>query len=380
MGIFMETGTGRSFRKFLGNSALIAISALITIFLFSILLLSAGSAHAREMPYFWKGIRPLGMGGAFTAVADDYNALLYNPAGLDKVQHWSFALLNPMVEFGENSRNLYKDMKDTDFDDTTEVTELLRKHVGEYQHVRASEFPYFVKQHFGFGVLGQATANVEVNDLQYPAADINAVADVAGVFGLGFGFLDDHALRVGGSAKYINRHRLEETYTAIQIADDNLDDTIKDDQADGAGLGFDLGCMYTFPVPLKPTAALVIQNIGGTKLGDAGEIPQQINLGVGMHFDYSFISVNAGLDAMDITRNVNEDEKDFCRRLHMGAESWLGKRLALRVGLYQGYVSAGVTLDLWVLKLDYANYAEEVGVYAGQRVDRRNVVQLSLGW
>ena len=87
-----------------------------------------------------------------------------------------------------------------------------------------------------------------------------------------------------------------------------------------------------------------------------------------------------GLDVMDITRNVNEDEKDFFRRLHMGAESWLGKRLALRLGLYQGYVSAGATLNLWIFKLDYANYAEEVGAYAGQRVDRRNVAQLSLGW
>jgi len=374
MEIFMETCMGtcmRSlFRKFLWSMV-----AFVTI-----LLLSGGSVQAREMPYFWKGIRPLGMGGAFTAIADDYNALCYNPAGLDKVQHWSFSLLNPMIETGENSQNLYKDIKDTEFDNTSEVNKLLRKHLGENQHVRASVFPYFVKQHFGFGVLGQATINAEVNNPQYPEADISAVGDVAGVFGLGFGFLDNHALRVGGSAKYIQRQRLQQTYTAIQIADENFDETIKDDAVDGTGLGFDLGAMYTFPVTLKPTAALVIQNVGGTKLGDAGEIPQQVNLGAGLHFDYGFMSINAGLDAMDITKNVNKDEKDFFRRLHMGAESWMGKRLALRLGVYQGYFSAGATLNLWILKLDYANYAEEVGAYAGQAVDRRNVVQISLGW
>lgn len=373
MEMFMKACMRTLVHKFLWS--MVAFVTIVTI-----LLLSGGSAQAREMPYFWKGIRPLGMGGAFTAISDDYNALFYNPAGLDKVPHWSFSLLNPMIEAGENSQNLYKDIQDTEFDNTTQVTDLLRKHVGEHQHVKAAVFPCFVKQHFGFGVLGQATVDAEVNNPQYPEADISAVGDVAGVFGLGFGFLANHALRVGGSAKYIQRQRLQQTYTAIQIADNNFDETIKDDVLDGAGLGFDLGAMYTFPVPLKPTAALVIQNVGGTKLGDAGEIPQQVNLGAGLHFDYSFISVNAGVDAMDITKDVNEDEKDFFRRLHMGAESWLGKRLALRLGLYQGYVSAGATLNLWILKLDYANYAEEVGVYAGQRVDRRNVVQLSLGW
>src|SRR5438045_1286820 len=32
------------------------------------------------------GARPVGMGGAFTAIADDSNAPLYNPAGLVQIQ------------------------------------------------------------------------------------------------------------------------------------------------------------------------------------------------------------------------------------------------------------------------------------------------------
>ena len=31
-----------------------------------------------------KGIRPMGMGGAFTAIADDENAVFYNPAGISQ--------------------------------------------------------------------------------------------------------------------------------------------------------------------------------------------------------------------------------------------------------------------------------------------------------
>lgn len=346
----------------------------------TILLLAAGSVQAREMPSFWKGVRPLGMGGAFTAIADDHNALFYNPAGLDKVARVSFAVLNPMIEVGKNGQKLYQDIQDTDFDQTEEVTALLREHMGEHQHVRTSLFPHFVMQHFGFGVLGQGAIDAEINDPGWPNVRANALVDVAGVGGAGFGFLEDHALRVGISAKYINRQCLDKVYYAEDIADDDFDQQIEDDTLDGAGLGFDIGTQYTFPVFLKPTVALVVQNLGGTGLGDAGRISQQINLGTGLNYRKGIISVNAGLDLMDITKNVNKNESDFFRRLHMGAESWLANRLAVRLGLYQGYASFGVGLNLWVLKLDYANYAEEIGAYAGQTADRRHVAQLSLGW
>jgi len=56
------------------------------------------------------------------------------------------------------------------------------------------------------------------------------------------------------------------------------------------------------------------------------------------------------------------------------------KFLAVRAGLNQGYLSAGATLDLWVLRFDFATYSEEIGAYAGQREDRRYVAQITVGW
>lgn len=50
-----------------------------------VLLASAVGAWAQESAAFLKvgvGARPLGMGGAYTAIADDVNALSWNPAGL----------------------------------------------------------------------------------------------------------------------------------------------------------------------------------------------------------------------------------------------------------------------------------------------------------
>ena len=52
----------------------------IVALLVSILFLGTGNAHALFNSTYW-GVRPLGMGGAFTAVADDANAPMYNVAG-----------------------------------------------------------------------------------------------------------------------------------------------------------------------------------------------------------------------------------------------------------------------------------------------------------
>src|ERR1041384_8654190 len=48
-------------------------------------LFSARALFAAFLDTGW-GARPVGMGGAFTAIADDSNSPLYNPAGLVQVQ------------------------------------------------------------------------------------------------------------------------------------------------------------------------------------------------------------------------------------------------------------------------------------------------------
>src|ERR1035437_10950614 len=49
------------------------------------LLAPAASLFAAFLDDGW-GARPIGMGGAFTAIADDSNAPMYNPAGIVQVQ------------------------------------------------------------------------------------------------------------------------------------------------------------------------------------------------------------------------------------------------------------------------------------------------------
>ncbi|HLB95273.1 MAG TPA: hypothetical protein VJK28_03760, partial [Nitrospiria bacterium] len=68
------------------------------------------------------------------------------------------------------------------------------------------------------------------------------------------------------------------------------------------------------------------------------------------------------------------------KRLHLGVEYQLPTIFAFRAGFNQGYFSFGATADVWILKLAYAYYIEEIGAYAGQQPNRRHAAQLSLGF
>jgi hypothetical protein len=348
------------------------------ILLFLVVVI-APLAHGRELPKFFEGVRPLGMGGAFTAVADDENAVFYNPAGLDRVARWGMGVVNPLVEVGENGYDFARDALDTDYNDTSEVTKLIRDYAGESEHARLALFPHFVMRHLGVGVLGQINATLQPNNvIGYPELAVDALETLSGHVGVGFGFLEG-ALRVGATAKYVKAYRLRERYTALQISGADFEDRVRDDLAEGGGVGLDVGAMVTAPVLLKPTLAVVVQNLADTDLGDAGELPQQINVGVSVTQKISWLTLTGAADWVDIATDLGNDE-DTYKRLHFGLEGKLGRFLALRAGLYQGYGSLGASVDLRALRLDYATYAAELGRTAGDRADRRHVIQLTVGW
>ncbi len=350
----------------------------VALILAALATLAALPAAARELPAFFKGTRPLGMGGAFTAVADDANALFYNPAGLDRIEQWRVEVINPQLEVGEGGFDFARDAMDTDFSDAGDVTRLIRDYVGESEHYRASLLPNYVRRHFGVGVLAQFETNFQPNNIAFPEMDIEALQTFSAHLGCGFGFFDG-VLRVGAAGKYVHRYRLDQVYTAVEIAADDFDQRVKDDLQDDGGFGFDAGLMLAPPWVLEPILAVVVQNIGDTDLGAAGDLPQQINLGLSFQHAFDWLTLVAAADWVDVTNDVGDDD-DTYKRLHFGLEGQFARYLSLRGGLYQGYTSLGATLDFRLVRLDYATYAEELGSAAGDKDDRRHVFQLTLGW
>jgi hypothetical protein len=230
------------------------------------------------------------------------------------------------------------------------------------------------------GALGSASFDTEIRNPAWPQADVDYVQDLAALGGVGFQ-VPATGLRLGASVKMVQRTSLTNTYTAADIADENFEDRIEQDQETGSGISMDVGAIYTLPFwkIVDTDLALVVQNLPQMDMGDAKDMKSQTNFGLAVSKSFAKFRLVGALDYHDIFMNLEEDN-DIGKRLHLGLELKMPVFFSVRAGLNQGYWSAGASLDFRLVRIDFASYAEEVGAYAGQREDRRYVGQITIGW
>ena len=360
-------------------------TVLVRAVLLAIMISVCNPAESNAILY--EGIRPLGMGNAFTAVADDENAVFYNPAGLSYISSFTIGVLNPRIGVATDSIDLIDDAGDTDFDVTAEVADLLREYTGKPQHASLGLFPHMGLNLFEsgvlFGVLSQVSADIEIRNPTWPESHIHLNADVAPVVGAGLRIPTVEGLRIGAAMKYLYRNSLNEMYTPAQIAADDFEDIVEDDLHTGSGVSIDIGAIYEMPelIPFVDSTrfGLAALNLPDMSMGDATKVKHQVNAGMAVEKTLlPWCSVVGAFDIHDITYSAI-DGSQISRRIHMGAELRVPV-VSIRAGVNDGYLSAGGTLDLKIFKLDLATYAIEQGAYAGQKDDRRYVAQIFFGW
>jgi len=334
----------------------------------------APGAAATQFPLLYQGTRALGMGGAYTAVANDSGSLMYNPAGLARVDGFQMDLINLEAESSEGAVNLVKDLQDLNGNDVTTATAVIRSHVGEHFRVRADTFPNVVMPGFGVGVLAQASADVEFHSLVNPRVDLDARADTVGVVGAAHKFGPAKDLALGATAKIARRQGAQTSFTAVDLASDQFEPFNNLDQVE-TDFAFDLGAMYSPALPLSPTFGVAGLNLTDLDFGPLGTVPYQINVGLALNPKFGPLGVTLAADWVDVTNQLPGDT-DLRKRTNLGAELRLWKFLAVRGGLHQDYYTAGATVDLWVVKVDFATYGEEQGAFGGQREDRRYIARV----
>lgn len=187
---------------------------LIAAFLFGCSFATSAHAakYAGEAFTLGAGARALGLGGAYTPIADDPTAIYYNPAGLALVTKDQLSLLHSET-FGS--------LLNHDF-----IAYARPIGVGDKQGA------------FGVGIYRLGGGGIKLTewdaDLGRPVVS-SEVGHYDYLLLLGGGFRGSHRLRVGGTAKIIVR----------SLGNDN-----------GYGLGVDLGIQYD-PVANLTTALMV---------------------------------------------------------------------------------------------------------------------------
>ena len=362
----------------------------------------------REYPSLYKSTRAMGMGGAYTAVGGRVDALFYNPAGLINIPQdkgWEVNLLNVSAEYGENTRSFMDDYQDaidtgdlnndgsTDDDQLRAVNDVLEKHQGENMHARVADFTSIGKSYdrWAFGVGGIVNGRIDAIAHQGFGADgfleVNADATYGALGGVSYGLSEK--VFVGLTLKALNRESLVHNFSSRELVEkqDTLDDYIKDELAvNGNAFGVDAGLIWKFyqDSSLKPSFGASVMNIGNLNFDAAGKIPQSVNVGFAINPSFSKTrSLLVGLDYIDVLNNFKQD-KDVAKRIRFGAELQLFDaqlvELALRAGMYESSPTLGFDLRLLVFTVSYAMYTEEIGAYAGQDKDRRQLLTVNIGW
>lgn len=345
------------------------ISLTIVAGLLLCIAYSVPGAHATDYFPNYERIRVLGMGGAFTALSDTPDAPFYNPAGLNSLSRGTVTILDPMVEGSKDILDTYREYDSVNTDNEVEISNFLKKHVGTPEHFRFMLTPGYARKNFALYLLTNASVDARIRNQADPTIDLLGVGDVGGQVSGAYGFKDG-MYQVGATVRVIHRWSVDKSYTSRDLLDNNL--SFDNDARTGTGVSGDVGAIVTFPVAMSPSIGLVIKDIGSPPIGDAVKNQQDIRLGFGARRDFDLGALKLAADV----RRIGYSE-DFWKKVYLGGEFSFKKFLSLRAGLYQGYLTAGATLDLWILHLSYATYAAEVGMFPGQVADRRHAVQLA---
>lgn len=371
------------------------LSATLCSFLFM------NSARADEsisttIHHQYQSPRALGMGDAFVAVADDYTAIFYNPAGLARRENgqvnlsMSFAGTPGAKDFYDE----YKEIEDNAaLDDTAKqqaYIDLITRHFGDVYSFRVTPMEgVWVRPKWGVALIPMdLTVELQMHRSVPAAIDTKVYADttLALSYGDDFNWFSNGRFSMGITAKFINRGFLSKKLQAIDLA--NSDQIVrKEDLAEGYTIDGDIGMLWTPEIPgtgfwswmqlVRPTFGAVVRNVAETgfnnslKLVNKEQTTENLHpeknyrvYDLGTRWEYPRAWIFGGRGVLDI-RDLGHPDFNWRRGIHAGLEFdwfvynwWKGH---YRVGMSQGYWTAGLSAELGIFNLDVVSYADDVG-------------------
>ena len=294
------------------------------------LFLSCASLSWAAFDDLGAGARPLGMGGAFVATADDSNALRYNAAGMGIIQQ-------PGLSFTQN-----------------------RPFAGlVVENHLAGVLPLA-----GVGTIGVSASQLTEDNDVYTES----------IFTLGFARRWTSVISAGLQLKYLS-NSLDETNLSVQ------DNPYFGDTTSASAVSMDLGVLLSGMGGLQIGAA--VGNLVPADIGMVEEDTLPVQARFGVAYEFTEIAESAQQPALQevlkATRvGVQLSLTDEGRGIHVGAESWLSEGVAIRAGYVArtgvhsaGQLGIGASVKLIEqLQIDYAFqwFTEDLSDNTGHRI------------
>jgi hypothetical protein len=340
-------------------------------------------------PSLGRGIRPLGMGNAFTAAeGSDYNSLFYNPASqFDRSENLEWTTAFPLIPFEMSTSviGLIQDIFDLNDDLKNASTDSQKIDIFEtFTNDHAGEFnSLFVQlplvgvgnKYFSAMITGNSRTTISLRNRAFPNFEIKHRDQGGLVLGGAYGILHED-LQLGLALKFLYAFEMEQIITTNEIITGDIGDNLPKNR--GFGVGVDVGIKYDIPDTgidfldeLEPAVSVVWQDIADTRFqGGVSRIPQSISAGFGLFPTFGNYDIAFLVDFRDINRRM-----DIEKKLHAGVEVWFpkiaGTKFALRAGCNQLYPAVGVGAKWRFLTWNFAFYGEEMGETTRQKADYR---------
>jgi hypothetical protein len=408
------------------RTALTSIGIFVTTVVGSCLLLTD---HGRaEVPEGYVTPRPTGMGGAFTAVANDESAFWTNPAGIARARkarsrEGVHILKMPNLTVGANaaSKSFYAAIAGTNSSGVADVIANSDLNENKPFYARAAAFPVVLfdigkNAPAGFGVFENSTMRIYIDKDIPTDARISAVTDIG--TNLGYAFTTaSNRVSLGFNLRPTYRYAYEDTAPSSELKSKTaLYKRVKRDSNRGLGIGADIGFLYTLADFWFPTLGIAMRNLPtGCKddyLNPFTEKRQKIcgTIFTGSNGNPEALSVIDPMDTrigMSISPRIAKDYGirfsadiqnlyfgtssayyglpglDVSKLLHGGVEIFSGNplersRFAVQIGANQGFVTFGMMINSPLGSLEFASYATDVSNTVKRVEDRRYVASLSL--
>jgi hypothetical protein len=261
--------------------------------------LAGAGAEPFDFLFLDANARPVGLGGAYTALATDANALLYNPAGLAQVSRHEATFMHNAHMQGINQ---------------------------EYAAYASPHGWSASLNYLRFGDVQKTTlSNPDGQGLGQ-----TTLSDLA--LGAGYGLKLEDSLALGLGLKYIR-----EVIAGLEVT----------------GYGMDAGALYSVPMVLGLDLGLALQNIGPTTRSRGAHENLPLNLRAGAAYSF-YVRGHENVIALDVSK-----ERSQGALAAVGAETRVLELLALRLGFNtRNDAGVGITAGFGCLfkdgSIDYA--------------------------
>lgn len=337
-------------------------------------------AEFREL---YRGARAQAMGNAFTAVADDEQAIYYNPAGLAGIPGYTLTYASIDVETSSdaittavNSASTVKNVSG----------DTVNKFMGRNIRGHLALTPSLVAPNFGVGVLADAAFGLYPRNQALPQLRLGYQVTNGIQLATGWSVTNPRRraggarsgksdLRVGVAAKMLNRRGGFRDIPLIEAFSVSPDTVFNLASTWGHAYGLDLGLQYLREIAPRTTLSLgaAWTDLGDTYFGDNVDAVKN-NLSAGIAARYTLARMRATLSLEQ--RHLNLDT-DWRKRTHIGGEFKM-PFLSLYGGLNQMYLTYGLAFDAWLFRVTAVTYAEEIGTYLYQDPERRYLLRFEL--